>query len=69
MEGRPKRGGFNRGRDGVFVLLLDLQRGELREEGKGCGVRDGIHVHYSAKVIIKWAHVAGLKHLAADTGI
>lgn len=48
---------------------MDLQRGELREEGKGYWVRDGIHVHYSAKVLIKWARVAGLKHLAADAGI
>lgn len=51
MEGRPKRE-FKRGQNRVFVLLLDLRRGELREGGTEAGregywVGDGIHVHYS----------------------
>lgn len=47
-----QRGEFKRGQNRVFVLLLDLRRGELREGGTEAGregywVGDGIHVHYS----------------------
>lgn len=54
-------GGFDRGQDGVFVLLWCLQRGEPRGGGRGRGregppggLRMEFHVHYSVKVLVKW---------------